>query len=349
MKTEPLTEPMESSTASMASTEWHHSPRIFAMLVPPSPPPQTLPLALYPPTPHTVSIPVSTTSPRTNILPCRTPTAPHAMMASGSSGWDRSTAPSQRPSWSKTMSSVPDDEQAKSWKRQLSGAPLPPGSHDWSHLNPDVTSSWPEPSREWETTEEQPNRPLPPPPKPKITTAGNPLFQETHSAQADSTIKLDFRILSFEILDEARVPWIRPPPIAKGAKKAGWTFYILESHPTTHQQILKCESAGSAKGYTYKYYDRNNQIGVCLDEVLLVPPSLLDVDRFGIPFPDIECILEYQNKKSEDKPGRKGKWLYLVQKPNSGDEGKQMEAPDPSMLPMVGSPWKEANPVYQVD
>jgi hypothetical protein len=109
-------------------------------------------------------------------------------------------------------------------------------------------------------------------------------------------------------------------------------------------QVFVSTSKAICKGFQYQYFDRTNKIQVALDEPLLVPAGLLNLDTFGFPFPDIPCFRALATRKNNDEPTRKGRWLYLHELPLPKDVGREMAQPLPEDLPPKGSGLNPATP-----
>jgi hypothetical protein len=128
-----------------------------------------------------------------------------------------------------------------------------------------------------------------------------------------------------------------PRKLRIGLVKEIWIYYTLEKRKKDSRDLFLRISKSEIIEFKYQYFDRVQKVCLALNDRLLVPPGLLDIERFGIPFPDLECILNYENQ-SKTK-GRRGSWLYLRKEPKKGDVGQVMTKPNPNDLPPAGAPW----------
>ena len=96
-------------------------------------------------------------------------------------------------------------------------------------------------------------------------------------------------------------------------------------------------SKGEAKFYDHHYFDRWSKIQASTMDPIIIPSGLLDIRRYGIPFPAVPCYLALETRNHPPKRGRSGMWLYIIEKPAAGDANLEMPVPQPTDLPHIGT------------
>ncbi|KAJ7351560.1 hypothetical protein DFH08DRAFT_806279 [Mycena albidolilacea] len=162
----------------------------------------------------------------------------------------------------------------------------------------------------------------PPPSAPRATGLSSP----ASSVPASKSNKYAASEIQRRRVDEARVEWVVPPPIARASKKSDGRFELAEYNDES-AWILRGSKAQVDCSSTW--YDR--EFGRCLHfGRYSAEEGVLDDDVFGAPVPRLPFFaIDGQTAR----PQKASSWMYRTRSPARGDEGRQARTPPPKRLP----------------
>ncbi|KAJ7458099.1 hypothetical protein FB451DRAFT_1406420 [Mycena latifolia] len=161
--------------------------------------------------------------------------------------------------------------------------------------------------------------------------------------------------LELVVLDERRLPWIKPPTVLSGARSGKWEKWV-QYESTSTPSFLYLRKHGHSWKPTSPHllcYDRKERRELYLRTDHAWPMGVLDRGVFGIPAPrDRYYEVVQQGGKAEYKLRRPSHWVYDKRTSVPGDVGKKPLTPDARLLLPKSAPprhpglekgWKDDN------
>ncbi|KAJ7259304.1 hypothetical protein C8J57DRAFT_1515374 [Mycena rebaudengoi] len=132
-------------------------------------------------------------------------------------------------------------------------------------------------------------------------------------------------------LEEGRVKWIRPPPIA-AAWTGKWDKFEMQEDGDTITMVRRGKKFRPDHEDTSVWYDRELGRELYLYDHAGPPSLVIGTQHFGEPAPRVpyHCGLN-KNKRPLMKPS----WMYRTRQSTKAEEGLEQEQPPPSFLPLL--------------
>jgi hypothetical protein len=151
-----------------------------------------------------------------------------------------------------------------------------------------------------------------------------------------------------------RIPWLRPPSIAKADGKGSWSRFSVETlevagHALNDRDVMQQRSKNFKGDGTLvgPYYDRKNKRQLYFNSLPKMP-GLVSDRAFGCPVPFYHFV-DASCGKSGPKTVVRSEWMYYRPEPTSSDIGKEPPLPLAAELAVYEPPIPPSDPYKEHD
>jgi hypothetical protein len=143
-----------------------------------------------------------------------------------------------------------------------------------------------------------------------------------------------YQALDVVSLAPDRVPWIRPPPIAR-TFYAKWEKFVEQD--LDGQVIMRKVGQHRKTHRLHQYYDREHGRRLCFRQAVNPPPGVLQEGRFGMPVPNLPFLQQERTAADPNTILTPSRWMYFSSLPTPRDVRAQMASPPSNRVPTLDS------------